>query len=223
MIDQATKILSFIQVPNVFRDFVYTTTGLGSFFLLQLLSGTNILANIQHFGLGRIETDLIVIAAGFLFGRLLSSIADLTNVIWFSFIELVILVLPEEPSLKKHLASLATTFKARWRKYVREFIDYRLKLASVSKGEAKEQTTMLEIADAVSKYPFLSAEIERNIYNLIFLKAGFATFLIAGIWLDPIYLFIAFSLWTLALLEIKSIDTKQYKIFVGVVKADSKE
>jgi hypothetical protein len=222
--ESVQKAINSLQIPNPFRDVITLAGGFTSLVFLNALLKTNL---IQYFGLdhlNQIELSLAIAIVSLVWGKFLviasNIILDLINLI----IHLLEITFLNVQPFKVRWAA----FKIRWRSphwkiMIGEILNPPFMRRGISYREVENEISLIEISEVLNKYPNLSADLERLLYNSILLRILLSTSVIVGILVSPYYLFLAlFSLYWL-IQSIRSINNKDYLIYRAIVKLKGEE
>lgn len=216
--DNVTKLLGFLQAPNLFRDVVIALSGVGSGLFFQFVLHVNILSKFEALNIGRIETDFAMLVGAYIFARLLRILTEIIFLVLSPFFWFTKSIILNPQPIKEQWNTLKQNLQTpTYINNIRTFFDLD-GFPNVSAAEMEGHISAMEMADAITRYPSLGADIERTIYYLIVAEIAFATSLIAAIFFNHYYfipsILLLYSLYS----AIKINKNSEYEIYRAVVK-----
>lgn len=213
------KAINSLQIPNPFRDVMSLVGGFVSLLFLNSILNINLIHYFDLGSLNQIELILTVIVISFAWGKFLviasNFILDLINLA----IRLFEIAFLDMRPFKQRLASFKVRWSSpHWKIMIGEILNPSFLRRGILYDEVRNEVSLINISEVINKYPNLSADTERSLYNNMLLRIFLSTFLIVGILTSPYYLLLAlFSLYLL-IKNIRSINHRDYLIYRAIVK-----
>lgn len=217
--DNLSKALDLLKIPNPFRDIIISICGLGVIFLFEISSSKyNLIEKINTLNLHRLESSLMLLLVAYVLGRLLSFLSDIILIIIDTIRNTLIFIFLEEKPLKSRFYKLKNEWKFNWKDKIKGFLEPSRKFSSVSPEGVKNEINIIEISRLMSSAPGLANEAERKTYSLIILRIFFSASLIAALLLSKYYYISSIIFLVLFISNLRSLKEGEYFIYRSAVK-----
>ncbi|MDP3792500.1 MAG: hypothetical protein Q8Q89_02095 [bacterium] len=164
-----------------------------------------------------LEIDLIILLISYVSGKLLVMLYDLLESVYYQLsaplYDIII--------IKKSFKSLISEYKVKCRSLESYFLP-QSQYYSVSPRELESVTTIADRKAIPDKFPGVSAEIERNIFNFIFIRIVTAIIFLGVLFLTWKLIFLFIVVFYLSIQEHKALDDTNLEIFKAAVKESHK-
>ena len=216
--------LDFLRNPNLFRDVIILICGAISIIFFYLFfnlsfadySGYSNITNFfsKIFWSARIESDILFLIGSFIVGKFLIIAADLILGIVSFFISIFYFLLKDGVNLRIRWIIL----KKEWKRQFLNFLKPEI-FEPVSPNNVRDEITYAEIAKVREDIPSISGEMERSIFNLLFLKSFLSIFLFLCIFLNIWFFTLFFIFLILVIQQNRHLNYNEYMIYKMIVKS----